>query len=283
MVKKVEGEEEAMLYQNYTIQVLHAPRDNEKATDLYQMLRINEPTLDSRCKILDVLCFPNLYPNGLGGMHHTREIALNDSDYVKTIMQSRLPQFRLNIQFLFYHFHHATIRQINAGIFHKLKILHPHEKMTAARYLEKIQDQELEGNLTSIFSRLRNSQQFWIKPRNNLNAMTLHYGPATWFLTLSPAEWAWDDLGEYLRKINSSEMTHMSTGALIAADPISASRYVNNKFKAMLEFLTSTDVLGEITHYFWRREYQGRGMQHFHLQIWVKGAPIIGVNRDDLY
>ena len=60
MVKKVEGEDEAMLYQNYTIQMLHAPRDNEKATDLYQMLRINEPTLDSRCKILDVLCFPEV-------------------------------------------------------------------------------------------------------------------------------------------------------------------------------------------------------------------------------
>ena len=80
--------------------------------------------------------------------------------------------------------------------------------MTAKRYLEKLQNQDLEGNLTSIFSRLQNSQQYWIKPRNNLNAMTLHYGPATWFLTLSPAEWAWDDLGDYLRKSNHSQMAH---------------------------------------------------------------------------
>ena len=69
MVKKIEEEEEATLYQNYTIQPLHAPRDNEKATDLYQMLRINEHTLDSRYKMLDMLCFPDLYPNGYGGMH----------------------------------------------------------------------------------------------------------------------------------------------------------------------------------------------------------------------
>ena len=111
--------------------------------------------------------------------------------------------------------------------------------------------------------------------------MTLHYGPATWFLTLSPAEWALDDLGKYLRKINPSDMARMSTSALIAGDPISASRYMDNKFDAMLEFLTSTDVLGEITHYFWRREYQGRGMQHFHMQLWVKGAPVIGVSKDE--
>jgi len=65
MVKKIE-EEESALYQNYSIQALHAPRDNKKATNLYQMLCINEPTLDSCCKMLDVLCFPDLYPNGYG-------------------------------------------------------------------------------------------------------------------------------------------------------------------------------------------------------------------------
>jgi len=164
MVKKIEEEEESTLYQNYTIQALHALRDNEKATDLYQMLCINEPTLDSRCKLLDVLCFPDLYPNGYGGIYHTRESILKDSDYVKAIMQSRVARFRLNIQFLFYHFHHATVHQINGGIFHMLKILCPQEKLTAACYLEKLQNEELEDNLTSIFSRLRNSQQYWIKP-----------------------------------------------------------------------------------------------------------------------
>jgi len=32
--------------------------------------------------------------------------------------------------------------------------------------------------------------------------MTQHYGPATWFLTLSPSEWLWDDLGEFIREVN---------------------------------------------------------------------------------
>ena len=50
MVKKIEEEEETKMYQNYTIQPLHASRENETATNLYQMLRINEPTLNSCCK-----------------------------------------------------------------------------------------------------------------------------------------------------------------------------------------------------------------------------------------
>jgi len=49
--------------------------------------------------------------------------------------------------------------------------------------------------------------------------MTLHYGPAMRFLTLSPTEWAWDDLGDHLCNINPSEMAHMSTSVLIAVDP----------------------------------------------------------------
>ena len=32
--------------------------------------------------------------------------------------------------------------------------------------------------------------------------MSFYYGPATWYLTLSPSEWVWEDLGKYLCKIN---------------------------------------------------------------------------------
>ena len=107
MVRKVEKDEEAELYKNYTIQLLHAPRQNEKATDLY-------PAIDGRCKQLDHMCFPDLFPFGVGGMHYSREVSLKPSDYVKTIIQSRDSRFRLNQQFLFFLFHQATIRQLSS-------------------------------------------------------------------------------------------------------------------------------------------------------------------------
>ncbi|XP_070529626.1 uncharacterized protein [Cardiocondyla obscurior] len=60
----------------------------------------------------------------------------------------------------------------------------------------------LESNLNTIFSVLRNTEQYWRRPRSDLDCMARHYGPATWFLTLSPSEWLWDDLGEYIREVN---------------------------------------------------------------------------------
>ena len=50
--------------------------------------------------------------------------------------------------------------------------------------------------------------------------MTMYHGPATWFLTLSPSEWTWDELGNYMHKINPS-LAKLSASALVVADPVS--------------------------------------------------------------
>ncbi|KAI5708114.1 hypothetical protein M8J77_016620 [Diaphorina citri] len=120
--------------------------------------------------------------------------------------------------------------------------------------------------------RLRNTEQYWKQSRSDIVCMTRHYGPATRFLTLSPSEWMWNDLGDYIKSINGPEMANKSTSELVALDPVAASRFMDYQFKAMLDFITP---LGVIEHYAWRREYQGRGAQHWHLMIWVKDAPIL--------
>ena len=59
MTMNVPESEEQDLYHDYTIHVLHAPRENEKASRLYQLLRINESPIDAHSKKLDLLCFPD--------------------------------------------------------------------------------------------------------------------------------------------------------------------------------------------------------------------------------
>ena len=281
MVREIPESEEQELYHDYTIHALHAPRENEKAVHLYQLLRVNEKPIDMGCKNLDLLCFPDLFPHGCGGQHDSREVSLGPADYIKTLLQSRDPRFRRNVQFIFFHLHQSTLRQISSGVYHKLKIVRATERMTASRYLQMLENEELEGDLCSIFARLRNSEQYWMRPRNELNSMCFYYGPATWYLTLSPSEWTWEDLGEYLRKINP-DLFDKSISELVAADPVATSRFIDNKLKAVLDFLTSDDEpIGKVTHYYYRREYQGRGLQHFHFQIWVENAPVIGVSSNE--
>lgn len=98
--------------------------------------------------------------------------------------------------------------------------------------------------------------------------MTHHYGSAT----LNPSEWLWEDLGEYIREVNKWADSSLCISMLVVRDPISISRFLDNKFRAISDFICSSDhPIGKITHYFWRREYQGRGVR-FHLLIWIKNG-----------
>ena len=45
---------------------------------------------------------------------------------------------------------------------------------------------------------------------SELDAMIHTYGPAKWFFTLSPAEWQWTDLREYLITVNRIDI-HAAT------------------------------------------------------------------------
>ena len=57
---------------------------------------------------------------------------------------------------------------------------------------------------------------------------------------------------------------------------------MENARKAFIDFMLSpNNPIGKVSHYFCRREYQGRGMQHFHFAIWVENAPIIGENTNE--
>ena len=263
-------------YDQFTIYPMYDKRVNESATALYQMLKVQDIPLGHRAEHLDVKCFPDLYPYGVNGQHEERLVRLTDHEFIKSKLMSKHSQFRLNMQYIFHLLHDTNMRQLNAGIFHKMNVVNPREKYTAASFLEQLSKDQLQTNLNTIFSRLRNTAQYWRKPRNDLNCMIHHYGPATWFLTLSPSEWLWTDLIEYLRDVNGPSVAKMSPNELIASDPVSTSRFIDNTFHAMLDFICSPDnPIGKVTHYFWRREYQSRGLQHFHLLIWIEDAPII--------
>lgn len=148
-------------YEQFTIYPMHEKRINESAITLYQMFKIEDTPLDNRIKDLDIKCFPDLYPYGVNGQHHNRSVKLTDFEYIKVKLMSQHSQFRLNIQYLFYLLYNSNMRQLNSGIFHKMNITNPREKYTAATYLEQLCNQQLESNLNTIFSKLRNREQYW--------------------------------------------------------------------------------------------------------------------------
>ena len=230
------------IYEQYTIYPLYEKRINEKSTTLYQQKKVKDAPIDIYCKTVDLQCFPHLYPYGMHGEHEHREVYLTEYEYIKARLKSNHSQFRLDVQYLFFLLNQTNIRRLKAGIYQKLNVINPKEKCTASTYLNLIQKDLLERNLTTIFSRIPNTEPFWHIPRSNLRCMLEYYGPATWFLTLSPSEWLWSDLIEYVKEVNTPFMDKMSTNEILTKDPVSVSRFLDNKFHAMLQFLCSIDI-----------------------------------------
>lgn len=213
------------------------------------MLKVNAAPIDSHSKDIDAFYFPDLLNEGKYGQFYDREKKITSAEFIKSRLTLKDSRFRFNQQYLFYLLNYANLRQVNAGIFYKLNVTNLNQKLTAQQYLEMIEKGQLEGDLIEIFSRLRNTEQFWKKPRSDNMCMTRYYGPATWFLTISPSEWRWTDLEDYIKQINGPLAKNKSTSELVA---VATSRFIDIKFKSILEFLISAEApLGEIEHYFW--------------------------------
>ena len=59
------------------------------------------------------------------------------------------------------------------------------------------------------------------------------------------------------------------------------SRKFSSKFYAFFrKVILNGRVLGDVTHYYWKKEYQARDVHHYHVHLWIHGAPVI--DRDDL-
>lgn len=73
-------------------------------------------------------------------------------------------------------------------------------------------------------------------------------------MMISPSDKTWSDLAEYIKEINGPDVKNKSVSRLVSMDSVAASRFVNIKFKSMIEFLKSPAALLCETNYFWGGE-----------------------------
>ncbi|KAL7298906.1 hypothetical protein TKK_0008012 [Trichogramma kaykai] len=268
-------------YENMTIYPSHEKKLNEELAKLFQMLKVHAELLHNKTKDLDCLCFPDLFPTGVEGQRASRFVTLRDAEFIKSKLMSVYLHFRTHKQYLFYALNDNNMRQLSAGIYHKLNIVDPKQRFTAFDCINAANVEAINKNLDTIFARLRGTASYWKMPRSNLRKMSDEYGPATFFMTISPEEWMWPDLGKYICEANHWSMGK-SIPELIATDPVSTARFFYTKLKAFIKFLTSSEhPIGEVAHYYWVCEYQGRGLPHYHFLIWIKDVPVFGTSSNE--
>ena len=132
--------------------------------------------------------------------------------------------------------------------------------------------------MSTMLQTVRGTKQYWFAKQGELRCMVREFGTPTLFLTFSCAEYESHDIIAYLRAVNNVPDSY-NNGKLCTEDPVSVSRQFSNKFHAFFKkVLLKGKILGVVSHYFWKNEYQNRGAPHYHILLWIQDEPVIGVD-----
>ena len=139
--------------------------------------------------------------------------------------------------------------------------------------MARVSNSDQEANLSTVFQSVKGSKQYL--RRSDVFCMVREYGSPTLFLTPSCAEYESREISNYLRKVNSVSDSY-PIGKLCTEDPVSVSRKFSPKFHFFDTVILNGGVLGPVAHYFYKKEYQARGAPHYHIILWIEGAPTAG-------
>lgn len=186
--------------------VLDLCKINENVSDIkkYKMKKIESKPITDREKNMDHTCFVRLFPTGKGGMYDDRPIKVKPAMYIRWIINQANPSARRNIQYLFSAVHNKDIRAVDSGIYSQVRSTNL-PKINAKSLKDGLNNNEkkLESNLFNTMQAVRGTKEYWSQVGGDLKAFDEHFGAATWFITLSSAEYDWADLKDYLIKKNS--------------------------------------------------------------------------------
>ena len=253
--------------------------------NFYELLKIDSEPLSRKDKNIDMQAFPNIFPDGKGGQDSKREVYLQPNMYEKTRLLSGNSAVRRNMQYLFYLLQISEKRLINQGVYNTIKNVKFLGQKNVGQLLQMMKEDnnDIERNLNRVVSKIPNSPSYWNAPRSQLKCLAETHGPATFFITFSPAEYDWPDLHTYLLKHNKDLATPegICINSLSTMDPVLTSAFIHQKFNSLHNFIIQSSCLGIVAHWFYRIEYQSRGTPHFHCLFWIKDAPIVGQSSDE--
>jgi ATP-dependent DNA helicase PIF1 len=287
LLKKLSEAAKCHLYETFTIQPLSGDYPADNLID-YQLGKINSQNLNVFDSDLDVAAFPELFPTGVHGMKDaTRKVKIATSDYIKSRLLNKDPKFRLNTSYLFHCFQVQEVSNMCQSVGHMLRSVSG-GAMSAKSFYDRLKnkDGEIQSNMFSMMANLRGSKEYFAKLGMEIRWMIKALGPPTIFLTCSTAEWFSVPFLNYLRSVNNQVdgIDKMTPAELCAMDPVNVSIHFNKKWNAIFSKLIKAKdnpIFGEVVDHFWRIEYQARGAPHVHCVLWIKDAPILGVNSTD--
>ena len=168
-------------------------------------------------------------------------------------------------------------------------------KQTVLRQTQRVKHMTLNDykNITSredlprcnrsyeAFKSIRGTSPYYEQAKKNLMAILRQKGCPTLFLTMSCAEYKWDQLIKGIlevkerRVVDITEVKEMSTSArnkLLIENPVISTLHFHKRMEKLFKYFKTSDAFKpyQMADYFFRIEFQARGAPHLHSLIYLE-------------
>lgn len=223
------------------------------------------------------MAFPWLFPFGVNGLRHNRDIHVNPSMYFKYRLYNRHAEFRYNLTYLLHSCvsYNVSLLKSEIGV-HMRMCKSRDDRFTAADIRHSSQASDVLENSYMFMKNIKGTIAYFKNALYNLLSMVRCLGPPTIFLTLSADDNHWTELGMCLKNLTYEEaFRRESFSSFMKDDPLMTALCFNRRFKYLLNdvILGKDQPFGQIQDYFGRIEFQNRGSPHMHMFLWVKDFP----------
>ncbi|KAI8416687.1 hypothetical protein FOFC_03000 [Fusarium oxysporum] len=243
----------------------------------------------NRSHALLSLAFPCLFPDGRADFVEPRLRSIDYRDYVEHAMRWHDGRFARHPTFRFVAFNTLMRSQARSRSRFFVKQhdgrQQPLTREQLIQALEHSEDPEAQALINSITRHavsIRGTRPFWNKRRQDLEAYAYNLGCPGAFITFSPADLHWRSLYQHMPQYDdwlaATEPERMALSRrLLRQNPHIAAFHFYRRYCLFRDIVLSKKF--NITDYWDRYEWQGRGSPHNHGLYWMDSCP--GTDMED--
>ncbi|OAQ57415.2 ATP-dependent DNA helicase PIF1 [Pochonia chlamydosporia 170] len=243
----------------------------------------------NRSHALLSLAFPCLFPDGRADFVEPRLRSIDYKDYIEHAMRWHDGRFARHPTFRFVAFNTLMRSQARARSKFFVKqhdgTREPLTREQLIQALEHSDDPEAQALINSITRHavsIRGTRPFWNRKRQDLEAYAYNLGCPGAFITFSPADLHWRSLYQHMPQyedwLAASEPERMALSRrLLRQNPHIAAFHFHRRYCFFRDVVLRTKF--NITDYWDRYEWQGRGSPHNHGLYWMEKCP--GADMED--
>ena len=240
----------------------------------------------------EAMAFPKLFAIGKGHFNDTRPVKITPAKYLNARLQNADDRFATSTEYIFQGLHWLESDRLRSTInISKMKRHHQDINAGTLKNPETVHQLISNDEMFTTFKTIRGTPQYWKNMQLDMLAKIKLFGPYTFFITGSAAEFQWTEViqvvaNQYGKNFSADDIKKMdwqTKRKWLQTNPVLAARQIDYIFQQLWDkvLLSGVHPVGQILNYDIRKEMQGRGTQHFHAAIHVKDAPRLDQDSDE--